>query len=522
MYISGGIKTNKYDVPFSLWSVIAIVIVLSSITCNAEAASTEFNSTNWNLISGTMLEHGDGNLRAPPSVTTGLISYWNPGTDVGSGGTLTDIWGVNDGSISNGVWNDSIQMIDYNGFNSFVSCSDDESLNVEDLTVVTTVYPREITLNGIIAKYSTDNLPESSFNIMTQPDNLYFMLSDGSSNRHVSYDTTDVLPLDTSTHLAISFEQPYVMYYLNGEMEHNTSLDYPIQEGYLNLIFGAIYYSGSYRYFKGGIGETLIYNTILTNSQVNETRDNYHASTSYMEIDNSIDAGSNQIWKYFVISGTDVGSNTTGLLQINGSSDNISWSGWQDVNSTYDIGDTILIDEACQYRYATFRWYANTSYQPETDVIESVEIITFSSGEGGINDFTIDVISGQNTALLSTNTTFGVILPGNTINIPDTFNLTNTGNVDATVEATFTTFNGSVYGFNSTSGPIGGANFSLALTGQTLVSLNNIAAGTPTGSPNNVIADAVTDIWKVRLDIPSGQIAALYTGAVELTFSDVV
>ena len=503
-----------------MWSVIAIVVTLALIANTASAASTEFNSTNWNLVSGTMIPHGDGYLRAPPNVTDGLVSYWNPGTDVGSGNTLTDIWGVNDGTIYGATWNMTSGALEYNGTSDYVYIGADESLNITgeisiEMEIKKTLQSGEV---GLLFKLSAIGVDRAGYEVS---------LTDGRIRSTFGVDTpqlyetiTAPTPLNNDrNHIHIIRNGSDANIFTNGSSVVNTSSFGSSWNGKDTEITIGQRWGGNR--FNGSVYTLRIYNTVLTNDQINETRDNYHATTSYMET-NIIDAGAGQVWKHTAFTGTDAGANTTGLLQINGSHDNSSFSGWQDVNSTYDIGDNVTIGVDFQYRYASFRWYANTSYQPETDVIESVEFISFSSSTECVNDFTIDIISGQNTALLSTNTSFGIILPGSTINISNTFNLTNIGNNDATVEATFTTFNGSVYGFNSASGSIGGANFSMALTEQTLVSLNNIAAGTATGSSNNVVADAVTDIWKVRLDIPSGQATALYTGTVELTFSDVI
>lgn len=140
---------------------------------------------------------------------------------------------------------------------------------------------------------------------------------------------------------------------------------------------------------------------------------------------------------------------------------------------------------------------------------------------GNPTDFTITISSGQNTAVTDNESTaFSAALPGTTNEIADSFDLTNAGNIIATVAATFTTSNGTLYGLDSDEGGLGGANFSLAAVGGTYTALDNIAGDTQMNADTNVAADNITDVWKAQLVVPAGQAAAAYTGTVQLTFAD--
>ena len=141
-----------------------------------------------------------------------------------------------------------------------------------------------------------------------------------------------------------------------------------------------------------------------------------------------------------------------------------------------------------------------------------------------VDPYTVEVSSGQSTTITATpDVTFGTLDPGTSDNtIPDSFQLTNVGNADATVNAKFTTFNAtsSIYGLtNASLDAIGGANFSMELTGVGYTDLKNTDTDTLIAS-SNVAADAVADVWNVQLDIPAGTPAAIYTGTVQLTFAD--
>ena len=135
--------------------------------------------------------------------------------------------------------------------------------------------------------------------------------------------------------------------------------------------------------------------------------------------------------------------------------------------------------------------------------------------------FTITISSGQSTTVTTnTDTTFDAALAGSTNELADSFDLTNVGNVAATVEAKFTTFRTTTYGLNGSTSVIPGTAFSMSeVVADSYVALAATDAGTAiTGS--NVAADAVADVWKVKLIVPAGQVAEAYSGTVELTFAD--
>ncbi|MCL7414162.1 MAG: hypothetical protein M8353_11210, partial [ANME-2 cluster archaeon] len=94
-------------------------------------------------------------------------------------------------------------------------------------------------------------------------------------------------------------------------------------------------------------------------------------------------ATTGQVWKYVNTSGTDISTNTTASLWINGSDDNITFTGWKQVNASFNIGDNVSIGAAYQDQYAIFRIYSNTTYQPETNIISHITII---SGTGYYTD----------------------------------------------------------------------------------------------------------------------------------------
>lgn len=134
--------------------------------------------------------------------------------------------------------------------------------------------------------------------------------------------------------------------------------------------------------------------------------------------------------------------------------------------------------------------------------------------------FTITINSGQSTTVTTnTSTTFDAALAGSTNEIADSFDLTNVGNAIATVDAKFTTSRSATFGLNGSSYVIPGTAFAMTeVTADSYVAL--VATDTDTEiTGSEVAADAVADVWKVRLIVPSGQEADSYSGTVQLTFS---
>lgn len=146
-------------------------------------------------------------------------------------------------------------------------------------------------------------------------------------------------------------------------------------------------------------------------------------------------------------------------------------------------------------------------------------LLPVAMGGETLDDVIVTVTSGQSTSITTSNAiNFGNLAPGENNTVSNAFGLTNVGNVDGHVSATFTTNVSAIYGLTNTTYVIGGANVSMQGPG-TLTALDNTASDTAMGSGNDVAADAIEDLWNIKLNIPSGQDAAIYNGTVELTFS---
>ena len=275
-------------------------------------------------------------------------------------------------------------------------------------------------------------------------------------------------------------------------------------------------YDGGYSYvYLGGTTSTggmLFYD---------ELRGFTPGATSYFTTP-VIDAGIGMTPSKITIDGQDIGGGVSYVLKYRGSTNNETFSEWYTINSSFDINNNEMITTYDWYRYG--QWYVESvaTNEDSVDGIEYVGIEYILAGEGPIttNDsfiLTLDVLSGQNTALQAIDTSFGNVIAGNTSILSPSFNLTNSGNTNTIINAKFTTENNSIYGLTNSSGVIGGGNFSLQKDSGTWDALDNLIGDTT--MTDIVLADNVVYNWNARLAIPAGQTEALYTGIIQLTFS---
>jgi len=134
--------------------------------------------------------------------------------------------------------------------------------------------------------------------------------------------------------------------------------------------------------------------------------------------------------------------------------------------------------------------------------------------------YTATVTSGQSTTV-TFNGTFGSVVTGSGFDaniIVDSITCNNVGTDAATVDAAFTSNDGTTYGL-TTGDPvvdvIGGSNFQLGKP-TTFDALND--EGNDVTLTNGVPA-ASTVYYDARLQVPAGQTAGDYSGTVQLTFS---
>lgn len=366
----------------SLSKLIFIVIFLSVCMYNVSADTIIYDKDNWNLTSGTMFEHGDTYLRASPNLTTGLVAYWNPGTDKGTGDILKDVYGVNDGVIYGATWDILNDSLYYDGVNDQTIIETHPSLNFTDSFFVEMfITPEDIGTQwqAVLLKGAT-NLPIRDFSVYLNYDEIYISWYYDGGYR--SFYTTDANLQAKKHHIIYRRNITHEMIFVDKIKVIEAVIVYPFIHNNYDLRFGWKGNVESAEIFKGDIGITKFYSgNELTQNDINNSYNNYHNKTSYIQT-NNIDAGFNQVHKNIQINGIDISSNTSMKVLINTSDDNITYNGWKVLQNNYIMNNTLIIPLIDEYRYIQIKTYSNTTFQPETNIIHNIRITTIIDNEG--------------------------------------------------------------------------------------------------------------------------------------------
>lgn len=144
----------------------------------------------------------------------------------------------------------------------------------------------------------------------------------------------------------------------------------------------------------------------------------------------------------------------------------------------------------------------NTAYTCEAAVADKSSVL-----------YTVTVYAGQSTELTINLADFGNMKRGDTSEIIDSLTLTNNGDMDASVDAVFTTNVSATYGMVSGINTIPGNNFLLGEDGKEkplTIDGTNVYIGI-------VPANGVVD-YDAILSIPNDAVTGAYTGDVEVTY----
>ncbi|MEM2117907.1 MAG: LamG-like jellyroll fold domain-containing protein [Candidatus Bathyarchaeia archaeon] len=211
------------------------------------------------------------------SATTGLVGYWK--FDEGSGNTVADSSGNgNTGTLYNGPkWVDGKfgKALSFDGADDYVRVPQSSSLDVtEQITIEVWVYLRAY----------VDSTGQSSAIISRAhlSGGHVYMLSIYPDSQKASFSVNPIpwehpstadLPLNTWTHLAMTYDGAYVRFYMNGNLDAQYSLQEPIQTTSNWLAFGCIPCgpyggAGTYAYLNGTMDEIKIYNRALSSDEI--------------------------------------------------------------------------------------------------------------------------------------------------------------------------------------------------------------------------------------------------------------
>ena len=200
--------------------------------------------------------------------TGGLVAAYN--FDEGSGYTLTDRSGSgNHGTISYATWNKTGKYngsLSFNGLYSLVTIKDSPSLDLTTgLTLAAWVYPTS-TLNSwptIILKEQTGDLAYSLYanSDLNKPSGAIFTTSE------ILARGANLLPLNTWTHLALTYDGSYMRFYVNAVLTGSIPKTGPIATSTFPLRIGGNKL-WSNEYFKGYIDDVRIYNRALSAEEI--------------------------------------------------------------------------------------------------------------------------------------------------------------------------------------------------------------------------------------------------------------
>jgi hypothetical protein len=211
------------------------------------------------------------------SFQEGLVGYWR--FNEGSGSATADSSGNgNAGTLNNGpAWVDGRfgEALSFDGDDDYVRVEASSSLDVtSQVTVETWVYPRAYVDSTGMASAIISRTHLNGGHI--------YMLSIYPDSHKASYSVNPIpwehssdadLPLNTWTHLAMTYDGVYVRLYMNGAFDSSYPLSESIQTTSNWLAFGCIPCGphggvGTYAYFNGVIDDVRIYNRALSQQEI--------------------------------------------------------------------------------------------------------------------------------------------------------------------------------------------------------------------------------------------------------------
>jgi uncharacterized repeat protein (TIGR01451 family) len=211
-------------------------------------------------------------IAPPPS---GLVAAYSFGE--GAGTTVTDASGSgNSGSIANATWTTAGRFgnaLLFNGTNAWVSIADAASLDLTTaMTAEAWVNPFAIppancspsptcSWMDVIHKDSDRYYVEASSNLNGEPEAGGIF----TGGKHIVF-APSALPINTWTHLALTYDSSTIRFYVNGALVASAAETTPFTTSTNPLFIGGDQTQG--QFFNGLIDEVRVYNTALTQTQI--------------------------------------------------------------------------------------------------------------------------------------------------------------------------------------------------------------------------------------------------------------
>lgn len=205
---------------------------------------------------------------------TGLVA-WYPMTE-GSGTTLNDYQGTNNGTLTNGpTWQkekDGGYSLKFNGSNQTVNIGSGLSTGLTKITISIWFNPVVVTggnYRGIISElYAGDG--NVQFTLCLNNTGLLFGGFYDGTWRQVS-DTSSAIITNTWTHGVGTYDGNYIRIYKNGVLvatSTDQSRNLPIGTNGWMIARRHDTYEAPNNHFNGKIGETIIWNRALTSNEI--------------------------------------------------------------------------------------------------------------------------------------------------------------------------------------------------------------------------------------------------------------
>jgi len=200
-------------------------------------------------------------------VTDGLVSYWTFDKDDIEGDTAKDVWGENDGTIMGDpqiVEGEVGEALEFDGSGDYVEVPDAESLQLwETYTLEAWVYQTNTvpTDARIIDKITAGTADGPHLD--THPTGTKLRSCAGNCiNNNTDRD------LETWYHVAMTFDNGDVKFYLNGSSDGGGVVPSPLSGNSLSLKIGTD--SNTQLCFSGIIDEVRVYNRALSEDEVKQ------------------------------------------------------------------------------------------------------------------------------------------------------------------------------------------------------------------------------------------------------------
>jgi hypothetical protein len=198
-----------------------------------------------------------------------LVAYWSFNEGKGSVLNESSVRHLN-GTIHNSSWTKGVKgtALDFNGEDSYVSCADNDALNLTDsLTVEMWIKPDEWVAEdyGIVGKLSEDRNSGWAFQYNGYANLLQFRINIENKTEILSA----AAPLTNSWHqIAGTYDGEKIKFYIDGIVRDSKQDSGKIATCINKLIIGKLSELKPEFYFRGVIDEVKVYNKALSESDI--------------------------------------------------------------------------------------------------------------------------------------------------------------------------------------------------------------------------------------------------------------